>query len=67
MTDQRGWAEELDRLLESISYELTAARTAGVGRPRELRGIVRRLNRMTADLETLAASAEAARQEGATD
>lgn len=55
-------AAELDDLLEQMSYELTAARSAGVAEPEELRAALKRLARLTNDAEALAATALAAKR-----
>jgi len=54
-------ATELDRSLEEISYQVTAARTAGVDKPTELRNVFKRLRQLVNDGEALAATVEAER------
>lgn len=54
--DTRNEARELDRILEELSYELTAARTAGVAEPDELRATLRRARDLLAEADGLAAS-----------
>jgi hypothetical protein len=54
-------ATELERSLEEISYQVTAARTAGVNNPSELRNAFKRLRQLVNDGEAFAATLEAER------
>lgn len=54
--------QEMEALLEDLSYEITAARSAGIEDPDKLRGIVRRIRDIGADLDGLAGSIVAERQ-----
>lgn len=53
------WGAELDALLEDLSYELTAARTAGLDRPDLLRASLRRARQLVDDADALAGAAQA--------
>ena len=55
-------AEELNQLLDELSYEVTAARSAGVDRPQELRRAVKKIGKLAADIDALAVTEVAARQ-----
>lgn len=59
-TDPR--QQEMEALLEDLSYEITAARSTGLEDPDKLRGIVRRIRDIGADLDGLAGSIVAERQ-----
>ena len=54
--------QEMEALLEALSYEITAARSVGLEDPEKLRGIVRRIRDIGADLDGLAGSIVAERQ-----
>lgn len=54
-------ATELERSLEEISYQVTAARTAGADNPTELRAAFKRLRQLVNDGEAFAATLEAER------
>jgi hypothetical protein len=58
---QEDRATELERALEEISYQVTAARTAGVGDPTKLRASFKRLRQLVNDGEAFAATLEAER------
>jgi hypothetical protein len=62
MTDQRH-ADELSDLLDKVSYELSSARAAGVGRPEELRAALKRARELVADADALAAAVGARRRD----
>jgi hypothetical protein len=55
-------AKELDQLLDELSYQVTAARSAGVNRPQELRRAVRSIGKLAADIDALAVTEVASRQ-----
>lgn len=55
--------EELEGILDDISYELTSARTAGLDRPEQLRSSLRRARDLVADADSLASVAAAAQRE----
>lgn len=55
--------EELARLLDEISYEVTAARSAGLGRVDDLRAALRRARDLVAQADALASSLLAARRD----
>ncbi len=52
---------ELESLLDSVSYEITAARSAGLAATSELRAALKRARSLVADAEALASSVEAER------
>lgn len=56
MRDER--ERELEGILEHLSYELTAARTAGIARPEALRTALRKARQLLDDAEGLAAGAQ---------
>jgi hypothetical protein len=58
---QEDRATELEHALEEISYQVTAARTAGTENPTELRASFKRLRQLVNDGEALAATVEAER------
>jgi len=60
--DRAARAEELSQLLDELSYELTAARSAGVDRPQELRRAVKLIGKLAADVDALAVTEVASRQ-----
>ena len=60
--DRAARAEELSQLLDRLSYELTAARSAGVDRPQELRRAVKTIAKLAADIDALAVTEVASRQ-----
>jgi hypothetical protein len=55
---------ELDAMFESISYELTTARTAGVADPEALRVSLRRIRGLVAEADSLAGHVVAERAAG---
>ncbi len=59
--DQQG---ELESLLDELAYELTGARTAGVGQPEVLRAALRKARDLLAHADALAASIGAERTRG---
>lgn len=48
--------QELEGLLDDLSYEITGARSTGLSDPEKLRGIVRKIRDIGADLDGLAGS-----------
>jgi hypothetical protein len=60
--DRAARAEELNELLDRLSYEVTAARSAGVDRPLELRRALKSIGKIAADIDALAVTEVAARQ-----
>lgn len=60
MVDRR---VELDRLLEAIAYELTSARSFGLGEPDALRNALRKANDLLEDAIALAGDARAIERE----
>ena len=48
--------QELEGLLDDLSYEITGARSTGLSDPEKLRAIVRRIRDIGADLDGLAGS-----------
>jgi hypothetical protein len=61
---EREPSEELERILDDLAYQMTAARTAGVQRPEELRAALRRARDLVAEADALAAMVAAKRKEG---
>jgi hypothetical protein len=61
-----GQASEFEQILEDLSYELTAARSAGLSEPDRVREILRRMKDLVINADTLAGSlaAERRRAEG---
>jgi len=53
---------EFEQLLDDLSYAITAARSAGLEDIEKLRGIVRKIRDMGADLDGLAGSIAAEKQ-----
>lgn len=53
------WNRELGEILESLSYELTAARSAGLGRSDALRAALRRARQLVDEADALAAGVQA--------
>ena len=53
---------ELEHLLEALSYEITAARSCGLGDDERLRVVARRIRDIAADLDAFAGSIVAERQ-----
>jgi hypothetical protein len=47
-------AGELERLLDELSYQVTAARTAGMARPDAVRAALKRIGKLVADIDSLA-------------
>jgi hypothetical protein len=60
MSDQR--QQELEGLLEDLSYAITSARTNGLDRAEELRTIARRIRDISSNIDSLAGSIVAERQ-----
>jgi hypothetical protein len=60
--DTAARAEELSQLLDELTYEVTAARSAGVDRPQELRRAVKAIGKLAADIDALAVTEVASRQ-----
>lgn len=54
---------ELEGILEAISYEVTTARTSGLGQPEKLRASLRRARGLIADADSLASHVAAERAE----
>lgn len=54
--------DELDQILDRLGYEVTAARSAGLGRVSDLRNALRRARALVADAEALAGASEAGRR-----
>jgi hypothetical protein len=54
--------EELDSLLEDLSYEITAARSCGISDAERLRAIARRIRDIASNLDALAGSIVAEEQ-----
>jgi hypothetical protein len=54
--------QELDSLLEELSYEITAARSCGVSDAERMRAIVRRIRDIASNLDALAGSIVAEEQ-----
>jgi hypothetical protein len=61
MTDQEQ-ADELAELLDRVSFELSSARAAGIGRPEELRAALKRARNLVADADALASAVDARRR-----
>ena len=53
---------ELERLLDDLSYEITTARSCGLGDDERLRVVARRIRDIAADLDAFAGSIVAERQ-----
>lgn len=60
-------ARELDKLLDDIHYELTAARGAGLASPNVLRTSLKRIQTLVFRADGLAATAESALRKKRTD
>lgn len=60
--DTEARVEELNQLFDRLSYEVTAARTAGVARPDELRRALKTIGKLVADIDALAVTEVASRQ-----
>jgi hypothetical protein len=60
--DRAARAEELDQLLDELTYEVTAARSAGVDRPQELRRALKAIVKLAGDIDALAVTEVASRQ-----
>jgi len=56
-------AAELAELLDKVSYELSSARAAGIGRPEALRVALKRARELVADADALAQAVGARRQD----
>ena len=61
MSDQQQ-ADEFADLLDRVSFELSSARAAGIGRPEELRAALKRARNLVADADALASAADAKRR-----
>ena len=61
MSDQQQ-ADELSDLLDKVSFELSSARAAGIGRPEELRAALKRARNLVADADALASAVDARRR-----
>lgn len=55
--------QELENILDEISYELTSARTAGLGRPDALRASLRRARDLVSSADALAGAVAAAQRD----
>jgi hypothetical protein len=55
-------AEELERLIDELTYQVTAVRTAGMTRPDVVRGAVKRIGKLLADIDSLAVTELAERR-----
>lgn len=55
--------QELEGILDEISYELTSARAAGLERPDRLRTSLRRARDLVSDADSLASAVAAAQRE----
>jgi hypothetical protein len=53
--------EELEGLLEDLSYAITSARTMGLARAEDLRSIARRIRDISSNIDSLAGSIVAER------
>jgi hypothetical protein len=47
-------AVEVERLLDDLSYQVTAARTAGLRRPDELRRTLKRMTALISNIDAVA-------------
>ncbi len=56
-------AVEFDKLLEDLSYAVTTARATGPQQGEELRGIVKKIRDLAADLDALSVSVVAEERE----
>ena len=56
-------AEEFADLLDRVSFELSSARAAGIGRPDEVRAALKRARNLVADADALASEADARRRD----
>lgn len=54
MTDPR--QEELNELLDDLSYEMTSVRSTGLGEPEALRASARRIRDISSNIDALAGS-----------
>ena len=61
--DRAARAEELNQLIDELTYEVTAARSAGVDRPQELRRALKAIAKLAADIDALAVTEVASRRE----
>jgi hypothetical protein len=61
MSDQ-SHADEFADLLDRVSFELSSARAAGIGRPDEVRAALKRARNLVADADALASEADARRR-----
>jgi hypothetical protein len=59
-TTARG--NELERLLDELTYQVTAVRTAGMGRPDAVRSAIKRIGKLLADIDSLAVTELAERR-----
>ena len=53
---------ELEGLLDDLSYQVTAARSAGLGRPEDLRRALRRMTKLISELDAVAVTELAGRR-----
>ena len=60
MTDSR--REELDKLLDDLSYEITGARSTSLDEPEALRATARRIRDIASNIDALAGSIVAEKQ-----
>lgn len=61
MDDQR--RRELEGLLDDLSYQVTAARTAGLDRPDDLRRALKRMTALLSNLDAVAVTVIAERRD----
>lgn len=54
--------QELDTLLDDLSYEITAARSTGLDKAENLRAIARRIRDIASNIDALAGSIVAEKQ-----
>jgi hypothetical protein len=54
---------ELEDLLDDLSYQVTAARAAGLRNPEDLRRTLRRMTKLIAELDAVAVTEMAARRD----
>jgi hypothetical protein len=47
-------SQEVERLLDDLSYQVTAARTAGLVRPDELRRTLKRMTALISNIDAVA-------------
>jgi len=61
--DKAERTREFEELLDELSYQVTAARTAGMDRPEELRRALKTIGKLAADIDAIAVTEVAARQD----